>query len=72
MKSMVRRVQDDFQALLMCDAMTECGVEPFSVVRDPSGRWYVFARVDRPPQDFAATCDRVDAAYDRNTEGDEK
>jgi hypothetical protein len=65
--TMVRTVEDNFQALLMCRAMENCGGVPFSVVmerpvglprtHDNPGLWHVFGRV---PQD---AYDRVDDAF---------
>lgn len=66
-RTVVRRVTDDFQALLMCHAFETAGGEPFSVVFVPSQRtdpmtgvtpmsgWFVFGRADEP--------DKVDEAF---------
>lgn len=37
-QAMVRSVRDDFQALLMCNAMLAVGAEPISVVHQPTLR----------------------------------
>lgn len=50
LKTMVRRVKDDFEALMMCNAFEECDGVPVSVVFElsPGGirHWHVFGRVD--------------------------
>jgi hypothetical protein len=56
-KTMVRRVYDDFEALMMCNAMENCGGRVHSVVLDPNQHygpkhWHVFGVVEE---------DRVDA-----------
>lgn len=75
-QAMVRQVRDDFEVLLMCDAMLACGVTPFSVVFAPTGTdgvtgmpfpkgcpWSVFAIV--PGADSKQTIGRVDALFDQ-------
>ncbi len=60
MKTMVRNVDDDFAALMMCNAMEEAGGRPFSVAVDSkTGRWCVFGQV------VVGTYDAVDDAFHR-------
>ena len=69
MKTMVRAVEDDFRALLMCNAMEAVGGRPFSVVYVPAhttetglpmwARWHVFGQV--PNEDAILA---VDEAFD--------
>jgi hypothetical protein len=71
MKTMVRKVYDDFHALLMCNAMESVGGRPFSVVYVPAHKtghfphydmaaaWHVFGQV--PDEDAMLA---VDGAFD--------
>lgn len=69
-KTMVRQADNDFEALLMCNAMEMAGGEPFSVVAvaayktaryphyDMPAKWHVFGRVDE------SRINEVDDHYD--------
>lgn len=62
-----RAVRDDFEALLMAEAMLKSGGEPFSVVIDPnperSLRWCVYARFEATSS-VDVVANEVDALFD--------
>lgn len=76
MQTMVRRVQDDFYALLMCNAIESAGGRPFAVVFVPEhaphgpsfphlrigAAWHVFGQVEE------SRIDEVDREFQRLSE----
>jgi len=62
---MVRVAKDDFDALLVCQAMTACGLVVASVTPFRN-QLHVFARGE--PNGSEIDCDKVDAAIDATRE----